>query len=288
MTCSPAARGPCPQPTSCVRRSAGSARRSERLTMRADSGFYAHAVVAVCRSASRSRSASSRASPADRGDSRGGLDADRVLAGGRRRCRRGRTPLKGEHDAASVRRRRRRELALFAWSALELEADHRRHAAIRAQASDSTSLRRWRLARGPGDRPQPCSLDGRIWRIVTTKTLRRRLFASPALLVAHAPSAGRALGAHRRPRPAAGDPAPDLTASPTAPSRAPPHRSLLLSAAAPSHPASATNRSRTPQDDRFALRPRPGRWILSAAGAKRSIGYYSARGPRSMMAARPS
>ena len=37
--------------TSCARRSAGSAMRgaSGPLTMRADSGFYAHAVVAVCR-----------------------------------------------------------------------------------------------------------------------------------------------------------------------------------------------------------------------------------------------
>ena len=55
--------------------------------------------------------------------------------------------------------------------------------------------------------------------IVTTKTLRRRLFALAGRAhslcsSAHAPSAGAlALGRqlHRRPRPAAGDPAPDLT-----------------------------------------------------------------------------
>ena len=65
---------------------------SGQLTMRADSGFYAHAVVAVCRKLGvrffdHDPPAAEHA-PADRGDSRGGLDADRVLAGGRRRCRR--------------------------------------------------------------------------------------------------------------------------------------------------------------------------------------------------------
>ena len=47
----PRQHGPRAPATSCARRSAGSAMRGAtgQLTMRADSGFYAHAVVAICR-----------------------------------------------------------------------------------------------------------------------------------------------------------------------------------------------------------------------------------------------
>ena len=97
-----------------------------QLTVRADSGFYAHALVAVCRktmSATPSPSASTpslrnliEAIPED------GLDADSLLEG--RRRRRGRDhlhPLPDEPDAAPVRLIVRRvkptpgsQLALFA------------------------------------------------------------------------------------------------------------------------------------------------------------------------------
>ena len=65
---------------------------SGQLTMRADSGFYNHAVVAVCRKQDVRFSVTIRQQPnvrtADRGDTARGLDADPVLAAGRRRCRR--------------------------------------------------------------------------------------------------------------------------------------------------------------------------------------------------------
>ena len=65
---------------------------SGQLTMRADSGFYNHAVVAACRALDVRFSVTIRQQPsvrtADRGDPGSGLDADPVLAAGRRRCRR--------------------------------------------------------------------------------------------------------------------------------------------------------------------------------------------------------
>ena len=61
-----------------------------QLTMRADSGFYTHAVVAVCRKTKVRFSITIRQTqePAqsDRGDTRGGLDAHPLLDGRRRRC----------------------------------------------------------------------------------------------------------------------------------------------------------------------------------------------------------
>ena len=63
-----------------------------QLTVRADSGFYAHTVVAACREMDVRFSITirQRASPAgpDRGDTRGGLDSHSLLDGRRRRCRR--------------------------------------------------------------------------------------------------------------------------------------------------------------------------------------------------------
>ena len=60
-----------------------------QFTVRADSGFYAHALVAVCRAMHVRYSITIRqhAPPAepDRGDTRDGLDADSLLDGRRRR-----------------------------------------------------------------------------------------------------------------------------------------------------------------------------------------------------------
>ena len=60
-----------------------------QLTVRADRGFYAHALVAVCRAMHVRYSITIRqhAEPAEyhRGDTRGGLDADSLLDGRRRR-----------------------------------------------------------------------------------------------------------------------------------------------------------------------------------------------------------
>ena len=125
-----------------------------QLTVRADSGFYTHALVAVCREMDVRFSITIRqhAEPAQshRGDTRGGLDADSLLDGRRRRCGRDHLhPFQSEPDAAPVRLIVRRvkptpgsQLALFATysyhgfitdrdgETLELEADHRRHAEI--------------------------------------------------------------------------------------------------------------------------------------------------------------
>ena len=122
------------------------------------------------------------------------------------------TPFQTEADAAPVRLIVRRlkptpgsQLALFATysyhgfitdrdgETLELEADHRRHAEIenairdtrpqvrrRAEPSPLGPLRRQRrLARGTGDGPLArwTARIGLGEQIVTTKTLRRRVFA---------------------------------------------------------------------------------------------------------------
>ncbi len=64
-----------------------------QLTVRADSGFYAHSVVSVCRKLNVRFSITIRQQPAepDRGHTRDGLDADPLLDG--RRSRRGRDHL---------------------------------------------------------------------------------------------------------------------------------------------------------------------------------------------------
>ena len=289
---------------------------SGQLTMRADSGFYAHAVVAVCRKLGVRFSITIRQQPSMRRlieaiPEAGWTPIEYWLAGGADVAETTYTPFKGEQDAASVRLIVRRvkptpgsQLALFtrysyhafitdrAGQTLELEADHRRHAEIENAIRDLkygvglNHLPSGRFAaNGAWLAVQVIAHNLARWTariglaegIVTTKTLRRRLFALAGRLtrsarqltlhLAGALALGRQL--HRRPRPAAGDPAPDLTPLgladrstdwrqhacerlPTAVSSCPQQ---------PSHPASATNRSRTPQDDRFALykpaQPRP-------------------------------
>ena len=63
---------------------------SGQLTVRADSGFYTHALVAVCREMGVRFSITIRQHKGlrgvDRGDPRAGLDADSLLDGRRRRC----------------------------------------------------------------------------------------------------------------------------------------------------------------------------------------------------------
>ena len=231
---------------------------SGQLTMRADSGFYAHAVVAVCRKLGVRFSITIRQQPSMRRlieaiPEAGWTPIEYWLAGGADVAETTYTPFKGEQDAASVRLIVRRvkptpgsQLALFtrysyhafitdrAGQTLELEADHRRHAEIENAIRDLkygvglNHLPSGRFAangawaRGPGDRPQPCSLDGpdragrgdRHDQDAPAAALRSRRAAHSLCSSAHAPSAGAlALGRqlHRHPRPAAGDPAPDLT-----------------------------------------------------------------------------
>jgi len=189
---------------------------SGQLTMRADSGFYAHAVVAVCRAMDVRFSITIRqhrsvrrlieAIPAD-----AWTPIPYWLDGGADVAETTYTPFAAEKDAAPVRLIVRRvkptpgsQLALFTTydfhafitdrdgAMLELEGDHRRHAEIENAIRDlkygmalnhlpsgkfaanaawlavqvlAHNLARWtaRIGLGAG--------------IVTTKTLRRRLFA---------------------------------------------------------------------------------------------------------------
>ena len=122
-----------------------------QLTVRADSGFYTHAIVAACRRNVRfSITVARPPAQSHRGHTRAGLDAHPLLDGGRRRCGRNQyTPFQSKPDAAPVRLIVRRvkptpgsQLALFATysyhgfitdregETLALEADHRRHAEI--------------------------------------------------------------------------------------------------------------------------------------------------------------
>ena len=186
-----------------------------QLTVRADSGFYAHTVVGLpgngCPLLYHHPPARQPAGP-DRGDTRGGLDSHSLLDGRRRRCRRDDLhPFQTKPDAAPVRLIVRRvkptpgsQLALFArysyhafitdrdGETLELEADHRRHAEVENAIRDlkygvglnhmpsgrfaangawlavqvmAHNLARWTARIGLGQQ------------IVTTKTLRRRVFA---------------------------------------------------------------------------------------------------------------
>ena len=193
-------------------RSAGA---TGELTMRADSGFYAHAVVAVCRKLDVRFSITIRqhksvrhlieAIPEDAWS-----PIPYWIAGGADVAEARYTPFKGEKDAVPVRLIVRRvrptpgsQLAAFVLydyhafitdrdgATLELEADHRRHAEIENAIRDlkygmglnhlpsgkfaangawlavqvmAHNLARWtaRLGLGAG--------------IITTKTLRRRLF----------------------------------------------------------------------------------------------------------------
>ena len=162
-----------------------------QLTMRADSGFYTHAVVAVCRRMDVRFSITIRqhkslhnlieAIPEDAWTPipywmDGAADVPETTY----------TPFQSEPDAAPVRLIVRRvkptpgsQLALFAsysyhgfitdreGEMLELEADHRRHAEIevpvrrRSEPHAVRPLRRQRrLVGGTGDGPQPGPLDG--------------------------------------------------------------------------------------------------------------------------------
>ena len=190
---------------------------SGQLTMRADSGFYTHAVVAVCRrinSATPSPSASTKACTiSSRRYPK--MHADSLLDG---RCcpppigRDHLHPLPGRGDAAPVRLIVRRvkptpgsQLALFAkysyhgfitdrdGELLELEADHRRHAEIENAIRDlkyGVGLSRTISPRAASPPTRRC-LWPTTWpagrqriglgeRIATTKTLRRRFFGRTA------------------------------------------------------------------------------------------------------------
>src|SRR5450830_627371 len=191
------------------------------LTMRADSGFYAHAVVAVCRAVGVRFSITIRqhrsvrrlieAIPAD-----GWTPIPYWIADGADVAETTYTPFAGEKDAVPVRLIARRvkptpgsQLALLTLydfhafitdrdgTTLELEADHRRHAEIENAIRDlkygvglnhlpsgrfaangawlavqviAHNLARWTARIGLGEG------------IVTTKTLRRRLFSLPGRL----------------------------------------------------------------------------------------------------------
>jgi len=194
-------------------RSAGA---SGQLTMRADSGFYAHAVVAVCRKMKVRFSITIRQSPATRRLIEAIPEAAWTpipywIDGGADVAETTYTPFADQKDAAPVRLIVRRvrptpgsQLAAFvlydfhafvtdrAGETLELEADHRRHAEIENAIRDlkygmglnhlpsgrfaangawlavqviAHNLARWTARIGLGEG------------IVTTKTLRRRLFA---------------------------------------------------------------------------------------------------------------
>ena len=158
---------------------------SGQLTMRADSGFYTHAVVAVCRrinvrypspsASTKACTISSRRYPK--------IPGRRFLRWTVRRCGRDHLhplPGRGRRGAGTAHRPAKptpgSQLALFAkysyhgfitdrdGELLELEADHRRHAEIesdtrpqvrcRTEPHAVRPLRRQRrLAGGPGDRP---------------------------------------------------------------------------------------------------------------------------------------
>ena len=169
---------------------------SGQLTVRADSGFYAHAVVAVCRKADVRFSITIRQSPAIRRLIEAIPDDAWTpipywIDGGADVAETTYTPFAQEKDAAPVRLIVRRVkptpgsqlalLTLYDYHAfvtdrdgemLELEADHRRHAEIENAIRDlevrdgpqppavGQVRRQRRLAGGPGHRPQPRPLDG--------------------------------------------------------------------------------------------------------------------------------
>lgn len=193
-------------------RSAGA---SGRLTVRADAGFYAHTVVAVCRKLLVSFSITVRQHPSLRRLIEAIPEADWTpipywIDGGADVAETSYTPFAGQADARPVRLIVRRVrptpgsqlalLTLYDYHAfitdrdgqtLELEADHRRHAEIENAIRDlkygvalnhlpsgrfaangawlavqvmAHNLARWTARIGLGEG------------IVTTKTLRRRLF----------------------------------------------------------------------------------------------------------------
>jgi len=191
------------------------------LTVRADSGFYSHAVVAAARKRRVCFSITIRQSPATRREIEAIPETDWApipywLDGGADVAETTYTPFAAERDATAVRLIVRRvrptpgsQLALFATydyhafitdrqgDTLTLEADHRRHAEIENAIRDlkygvglnhlpsgkfgangawlaiqvvAHNLARWTARIGLGEG------------IVTTKTLRRRLFSLPGRL----------------------------------------------------------------------------------------------------------
>jgi hypothetical protein len=194
---------------------------SGQLTMRADSGFYAHAVVAVCRKLEVRFSITVRQHPGLRRliEAIGEEDWTPIeywMGGGADVAEITYTPFKGEKDAAPVRLIVRRVkpspgsqlalLTLYDYHALitdrdgetiELEADHRRHAEIENAIRDLkygmalNHLPSGRFAaNGAWLTVQVMAHDLARWTariglgagIVTTKTLRRRLFSLPGRL----------------------------------------------------------------------------------------------------------
>ena len=168
---------------------------SGQLTARADSGFYAHALVAACREMDVRFSITIRQHKSLRNLIEAIPDADWTpvpywMDGAADVAQTTYTPFRTEPGAAPVRLIVRRvkptpgsQLALFATysyhgfitdrdgETLELEADHRRHAEIENAIRDLKygvsephavrPLRRQRrLAGGTGDGPQPGPLDG--------------------------------------------------------------------------------------------------------------------------------
>ena len=165
-----------------------------QLTVRADSGFYAHALVAVCRAMDVRYSITIRQHQSLRNLIEAIPETDWTpipywMDGAADVAETTYTPFQSEPDAAPVRLIVRRvkptpgtQLALFVnysyhgfitdrdGATLELEADHRRRdrechprpqVRRRAQPSPLGPLRRQRcLAGGAGDRPQPGTLDG--------------------------------------------------------------------------------------------------------------------------------
>ena len=197
----PAARGPGhhrPGAGHFLRETVGRVRHAGakgQLTVRADSGFYTHAVVAACRRMDVRFSITIRQRQSLR-DLIEAIPEDAWtpipywMDGGADVAETAYTPFRSKPDAAPVRLIVRRvkptpgsQLALFAsysyhgfitdrdGDTLELEADHRRHAEIenasrpqvrrRVESSPLGPLRRQRrLAGGPGDGARPGPLDG--------------------------------------------------------------------------------------------------------------------------------
>ena len=187
-----------------------------QLTMRADSGFYAHAIVAVCRKQDVRFSITVRQHQSLRNLTWAIPEADWTpvpyrMDGAADVAETRYTPFQGEPDAAPVRLIGRRvkptpgsQLALFAkysyhafitdrdGDTLELEADHRRHAEIENAIRDLkygvglNHLPSGRFAaNGAWLAVQAIAHNLARWtariglgeQVVTTKTLRRRFFS---------------------------------------------------------------------------------------------------------------
>ena len=197
-----------------------------QLTVRADSGFYTHSVVSVCRKMDARFSITIRQHASLRNLIEAIPEADWTpipywMDGAADVAETAYTPFRSKPDAAPVRLIVRRvkptpgsQMALFATysyhgfitdrdeDTLELEAGHRRHAEVENAIRDlkygvglnhlpsgrfaanaawlavqvmAHNLTRWTARIGPGEQ------------IVTTKTLRRRVFALVGRITLHLP-----------------------------------------------------------------------------------------------------